>query len=98
MNGIQSKRWSSDIRQLVTIEKREGVTLIGINRPERRNCVDRETAQHLVKAFNDFEADTTSPVAVLYGNGGTFCAGYDLKELSNFDANNTDFIIRGPMV
>ncbi|XP_054166776.1 uncharacterized protein LOC128964235 [Oppia nitens] len=83
---------------LVTIEKREEVTLIGINRPTKRNCVNRETAGQLLRAFNDFETDKTSPVAVLHGNGGTFCAGYDLKELSETNASLLDqFLVRGPM-
>ena len=99
LKGKQLIRLSSDSPQLVTVEKRENVTLIGINRPQTRNCVNRETAQFLNKAFTDFEADDTSPVAILYGNGGTFCAGYDLKELSTFDDNISDeSIIRGPMV
>lgn len=37
----------------------------------------------LVNAFETFEKDSSLKVAVLTGNGGTFCAGFDLKELSN---------------
>ncbi|CAG2171577.1 unnamed protein product, partial [Oppiella nova] len=97
-----SSRWSSTAtasgKPLVTIEKREDVTLIGINRPEKRNCVNRQTAGQLLQAFEDFDRDTTSRVAVLHGNGGTFCAGYDLQELSQTDATVESLITRGPMV
>jgi len=56
------------------------ITTIGINRPEKRNCVNNATARKLDEAFRAFEEDKESPVAVLYGRGGTFCAGYDLSE------------------
>ena len=95
------KCYSQSIESVVT-EKRQEVTLIGINRPDKRNCVDSQTAQQLVKAFNDFEADASSPVAILHGIGGTFCAGYDLKELSGIYKNQAkdlnDIVKRGPMV
>ncbi|XP_040355650.2 probable enoyl-CoA hydratase echA8 isoform X2 [Ixodes scapularis] len=67
---------------LVVTEKQGRVLLVGINRPEKRNCVDSETACQLVQAFRDFDADDSVNVAVLHGKGGTFCAGYDLSELS----------------
>lgn len=63
------------------------MTIIGINNPEKRNCVNYETAQQLTKAIEDFENDENALAAVLYGAGGNFCAGYDLKALSNFDSD-----------
>ena len=45
------------------------VLLIGINRPEKRNAVDPNTADQLVEAFTKFEKDPDSLVAVLYGKG-----------------------------
>jgi len=94
-------KWYSSSTQLVTIENRDNIRLIGINRPERRNCVNRETATQLLNAFKDFDQDNSSVAAVLHGFGGTFCAGYDLQELSQANNQNidlNDFIIRGPMV
>lgn len=67
------------------VEKVGVITTIGINRPEVRNCVNLETGELLKHAIEDFENDESSPVAVLYGKGGNFCAGYDLSELSKFD-------------
>ena len=55
--------------------------MIGINRPENRNAINSATARKLCEAFNAFEADVTSPVAVLYGVGGSFCAGFDILEM-----------------
>jgi enoyl-CoA hydratase len=62
---------------------REGpVTTVTINRPERRNAVDPETALALRAAFRGFESDEEAAVAVLTGAGGCFCAGWDLKSLA----------------
>ena len=55
------------------------VTIISINRPERRNAVDGATARALFNAFAAFDADATAAVAVFTGTGDTFCAGADLK-------------------
>lgn len=62
---------------------REGpVTLVGINRPEVRNAIDRTTADALAAAFRAFDADDAASVAVLHGVGPTFCAGADLKSIA----------------
>lgn len=60
--------------------ERDGpVTTVVLDRPEVRNAVDRATAGALADAFRAFEADEEAAVAVLWGAGGTFCAGADLK-------------------
>ena len=66
----------------IRIQNDGPVCLIGIKRPEVRNAVDGQTAQELADAFRAFEADDGAKVAVLYGEGGTFCAGADLKAIS----------------
>jgi enoyl-CoA hydratase len=72
---------------LVLTEKKGPVTTIIINRPEVRNAVDRPTAETLVEAFRAFEQDDEARVAVLTGTGGCFCAGADLKAISQGRAN-----------
>jgi enoyl-CoA hydratase len=63
--------------------KREGpVTVVTIDRPERRNAVDGPTAAALADAFRVFDADPDAAVAVLTGAGGAFCAGADLKAIA----------------
>jgi enoyl-CoA hydratase len=69
------------------------VTTVVLHRPEARNAVDGATARALADAFRAFEADDTASVAVLYGDGGTFCAGADLKALDNRVEDHGD----GPM-
>lgn len=94
---------SGNSNNLVVVEDRENIRLIGINRPEKRNCVNHETAMRLREEFEKFDQDDSSLVAVLHGVGGTFCAGYDLSELSSFSnlENAEEFaqsLPRGPMV
>jgi enoyl-CoA hydratase len=66
----------------VRIEKFGRVTTLIISRPEIRNAVDPEHADALQEAFLAFDKDPDSDVAVLWGEGGSFCAGADLKSLA----------------
>ncbi len=81
----------------VSIEKNGAITTVILNRPEVRNAVDRATAEALVEAFRQFEADDSASVGVLYGDNGTFCAGADLKAISKGHGNRVDSIGDGPM-
>ncbi|MEU6726137.1 crotonase/enoyl-CoA hydratase family protein [Nonomuraea wenchangensis] len=76
----------------VRVERQGPVTTVVISRPEARNAVDRETAGALADAFRGFE-ESDADVAVLWGEGGTFCAGADLKALDNHVGEEGD----GPM-
>lgn len=64
---------------MVRTEQSGPVTTIILSRPEVRNAVDGPCAQALADAFRSFEHDPEASVAVLWGEGGTFCAGADLK-------------------
>lgn len=83
----------------VIVEKKGNICTIGINRPEVKNAVDRATAQQLVEAFRDFDNDDSLHVAVLYGAGGSFCAGADLQQLSKGEGNvlESNMAKDGPM-
>ncbi len=61
------------------IERDGPVTTFIRDRREARNAMDPESADALTQAFLDFDADPGQSVAVLYGAGGAFCAGFDLK-------------------
>ncbi|KAJ8010573.1 hypothetical protein DPEC_G00076480 [Dallia pectoralis] len=71
----------------VVSERRGPVVSVAINRPEVRNAVNFETAGRLLEELTAFDCDPTASVAVLHGNGGNFCAGYDLKELAHHTAS-----------
>lgn len=66
----------------VTVQRHGPVTVVSIDRPDVRNAVDRDTAEALAAAFRSFDADPDAAVAVLYGRGGVFCAGADLKAVA----------------
>jgi enoyl-CoA hydratase len=66
----------------IRVEKHGPVTVVTIDRPEVRNAVDAEHAAALFEAFTAFEADDAAAVGVLHGAGGTFCAGADLKAVT----------------
>ena len=72
----------------VGVEKEGPVTTVILSRPERRNAVDRRTADALAEVFRVFEHDDEARVAVLFGEGGTFCAGADLKAASSGEGAN----------
>jgi enoyl-CoA hydratase len=67
---------------MVAVERSGPVWTVVLDRPEARNAVDRAHADALAEAFREFEAGDAD-VAVLWGAGGTFCAGADLKAFSN---------------
>jgi enoyl-CoA hydratase len=81
----------------VTVDRSGPVTTVVLNRPEVRNAVDGPTAAALAEAFADFDADADASVAVLYGGGGTFCAGADLKAMGTQRSNRTAPEGSGPM-
>jgi len=62
-----------------------GVRIITITRPQKRNAIDRLTALALAEAFDAFDADESSSVAILTGAGGYFSAGADLVSVANGD-------------
>jgi enoyl-CoA hydratase len=72
----------------VRVEKSGAVTTVILSRIEARNAVDRPTADRLSDAFLAFEKDENASVAVLWGEGGTFCAGADLKAIASGDKRN----------
>ena len=74
----------------VRSEKNGPVTTIVLARPEKRNAVDRASADALSAAFRAFEGDASASVAVLYGEGGTFCAGADLGAFAAGEGNRLE--------
>ena len=72
----------------VEIERKGRVWTVIHNRPEARNAMDPSSADALTRAFLEFDADKDARVAVLYGEGGAFCAGWDLKYVSTLDENH----------
>jgi enoyl-CoA hydratase len=79
----RAMREATDGRATVSTRADGRVTVVTIERPERRNAVDLRTAHALFDAFKSFDVDPTADVAVLTGVGGAFCAGADLKAIAD---------------
>jgi enoyl-CoA hydratase len=82
---------------MVRVERSGPVVTVILDRPAAKNAVDRDTAAALADAFRAFDADDTARVGVLHGDHGTFCAGADLKALSQGKGNRVAPDGDGPM-
>ena len=69
----------------VRIERSGSVWTVIHSRPEARNAMDAASAEALTAVFEQFDMDDNANVAVFWGEGATFCAGWDLKSVSSLD-------------
>jgi enoyl-CoA hydratase len=81
----------------VSTERSGAVLTVILDRPVARNAVDGPAAAALADAFRAFDADDSFSAAVLWGAGGTFCAGADLKAFGTPRANRVGDDGDGPM-
>src|SRR5258706_9912423 len=94
-------------RMTLTVEHNGPVTTIVRSRIAARNAMDPASAEALTAALLAFDRDETQSVAVLFGAGGAFCAGFDLKHaatmqekespLAALDFRAGESVPRGPM-
>jgi enoyl-CoA hydratase len=85
------------VSPVVRVERSGPVTTVVLARPEARNAVDRAAAQQLADAFRAFDRDPEARVAVLWGEGGTFSSGADLKAVGRGEGNRVEPAGDGPM-
>jgi enoyl-CoA hydratase/carnithine racemase len=69
----------SEDEQAVLTERRDGVLLITLNRPDARNAVNGALAQGIAGALDALDADDDMRIGVLTGAGKGFSSGMDLK-------------------
>ena len=65
---------------------KDGVLVLTLDRPAKRNAVDGHTSRAVAAALDELDADPGLAVGVLTGAGGTFCAGMDLRAFLDGDA------------
>jgi methylglutaconyl-CoA hydratase len=70
-------RWTS-----IIAECEGGIARVTLNRPERRNAFDQRMVEELRAAFNDLADDRSVRGVILTGAGPVFCAGADLRWLT----------------
>ncbi|CAF1072900.1 unnamed protein product [Didymodactylos carnosus] len=78
-------RYYSTYKNLIVknVDDCKEILLIGLNRSTKRNAVNHETALELYEAFLNYENDSKSKIAIIHGHDSdSFCAGYDLTEVS----------------
>lgn len=84
-NYLKVCRNMTEPDRVTTDTSSEGISIITINRPQRKNAVDPPTAKALYEAILAFENDSKQKVCVLAGAGDTFCAGADLHGVAKAD-------------
>src|SRR3954452_10710275 len=77
--GLASRAMPDDDTQAVLTERRDGVLLITLNRPDARNAVNLALAEGVAAALDELDDAGDLSVGVLTGAGKAFCAGMDLK-------------------
>ncbi len=95
--GRRCVRHAGAVSTPLRVDRHGPVTVVTIDRPARRNAVDRATADALLAAFTSFDADPEASVAVLTGSSGTFCAGADLQAIVAGEGNRVGEEGPGPM-
>jgi enoyl-CoA hydratase/carnithine racemase len=68
----------------------DGVATVTLNRPDKRNALDRALVQGLTAAFADLERNDDVRVVVVRGEGKAFCSGMDLDEMKRRQVEEKD--------
>jgi enoyl-CoA hydratase/carnithine racemase len=72
---------------VLTVERQDGVAVVTLSRPEKRNALSIELREELAKAFKELSADDGVACAVLTGSGTAFCSGMDTTQFGGNRAN-----------
>lgn len=73
------------------IERRDHVLILTLNRPQARNALSTEMLAIMLEAWDEVDSDPSVRVCVLTGAGGAFCAGMDLKSMSQSHPGDAQF-------
>ncbi|KND61930.1 Enoyl-CoA hydratase [Candidatus Burkholderia verschuerenii] len=76
----------------LTIERRDSIALIGINRPDIQNRIDPETYLALARALYTFDNDSSLRAAVVFGHGENFSQGIDVTAFAPVIASGQPFL------
>lgn len=72
----------------IIYEKRDGVSWITLNDPDRRNALSREMRKELLQALEDSSRDNAVRVVIIRGAGPSFCGGADVRVFLEIDRNS----------
>jgi 2-(1,2-epoxy-1,2-dihydrophenyl)acetyl-CoA isomerase len=68
--------------QTVLLQKKEGVGILTLNRPQRYNAINNQLSQELLEKLIDVKEDREIRAVILTGSGKAFCSGQDLNDRS----------------
>jgi enoyl-CoA hydratase/carnithine racemase len=68
--------------ETITLERKEGIGYLRLNRPDRANTISLQLMQEVVGAMDEVEADAEYRVVILTGAGKHFCGGADLRDFA----------------
>ena len=69
-------------------ELNDGILLLTLNRPEKKNALNIALWEGLIQAFTDAQKNDDISVVVITGAGGNFSSGVDLNDFSNADGDH----------
>lgn len=78
----------SDKLECVKVEKRDGISTVYMNRPEKRNAMSPQLHYEMEATLEELEVDPDTRCVVIRGAGGNFSAGQDLKMFFRENENN----------
>jgi enoyl-CoA hydratase/carnithine racemase len=76
--------------EVIVCSVEDGIATVTMNRPEKRNAMNVAMLEGFVAAFERLDADRDVRVVVIRGEGVSFCAGLDLRDLSARQGSNGD--------
>lgn len=71
----------------VTSDLRDGIAVVSLHRPEKRNALNLSMWRKLAETFERLNARSEVRVVILHGSGGHFCAGADISEFDEVRAD-----------
>ncbi len=72
--------------EVLKVERHPNHVVLSLNRPEKRNALNRELLEALAHAIDAAEADRAVRVIVIRGEGRSFCSGADMREIDQIEA------------
>ena len=64
--------------ETILVEKREGIPVITLNRPEKLNAINPQMRREFLSVLDELGADEATRVIIVTGAGRAFCAGADV--------------------
>ena len=74
----------------ILVERRDGVAIVTLNRPNERNPLGLDLADHMLDILEDLERDGNLHAVILTGAGSVFCAGAELGKVLHPDGIDSE--------